>query len=294
MALLIFGATPLTFQSRQPSYRVRTCVMKTGDFCDHVFIRRLSELHELSVTDQRAVLDIVGPPKKVAKGQDIVVDGSALTSVPIIVSGAACRYKVLSGGQRQILGFLLPGDMAEDFGGGSTVIDHGVSASTACVVENIPRNSFHQIVGTFPNVARAVWQYCLIQGSLYRSWLVNMRRRSAPERLAHLLCEQFVRLQAVGLAKHGEPIPLHIVQSDLADATGMSVIHLNRTLQHLRSRNLIGRNHGKLEILEWDRLKELAEFDPIYLQSRRPNQPSSPIPSDRERDSAPAECGAMV
>jgi CRP-like cAMP-binding protein len=248
------------------------CVMATRALCDHVFIRRLSELHELSVADARALVDALGAPRKLAKGQDIVVDGSTPTCVAIIVSGAACRYKILSGGQRQILGFLLPGDMGEGFGG-STPSDHGISASTACVVENIPREELQQILECYPNVARAVWEYCAAQGSLYRSWLVNMRRRSAPERLAYLLCEQFARLQAVGLAERGMPMPLHIVQSDLADATGMSVIHLNRTLQHLRSRDLIGGHPSKLEILDWDRLRELAEFDPIYLQSRRANRP---------------------
>jgi CRP-like cAMP-binding protein len=142
---------------------------------------------------------------------------------------------------------------------------------TPCVVEKIPRAALQRIVESFPDIARTVWQYCLVRGSLYRSWLMNMRRRSAAERLAHLFCEQFAQLQAVGLAEQGVPIPLHIVQSDLADATGMS-IHLNRTLQHLRSRSLIGRAHSKLEILDWEGLRDLAEFDPNYLQSRHPDR----------------------
>jgi hypothetical protein len=96
-----------------------------------------------------------------------------------------------------------------------------------------------------------------------------MRRRSAAERLAHLLCEQFARLEAVGLAEEGKPVALHIVQSDLADATGMSAIHVNRTLQYLRNRKLIGRNPATLEILDWEGLQELAEFEPSYLQSDR-------------------------
>jgi hypothetical protein len=133
-------------------------------------------------------------------------------------------------------------------------------------------------VDSSPAVARAV-----VQGSLYRSWLLNMRRRSAPERLAHLFCEQFAGLRAIGLDQLGVPIPLHIVQSDLADATGTSVIHLNRTLQHLRNWNLIGRNHSALEILDWDGLKELAEFEPSYLHSRRAKQPDGSFDTAESR-----------
>jgi CRP-like cAMP-binding protein len=89
----------------------------------------------LNATDERALLDII-VPGKVSKGRDIVADGSAPTSVSIVVSGAVCRYKVLSGGLRQILGFLFSGDMVDDVGGGSNVLDQGVSASTPCMVDN--------------------------------------------------------------------------------------------------------------------------------------------------------------
>jgi hypothetical protein len=149
----------------------------------------------------------------------------------------------------------------------------------------IPRHEFQQVLNAHPNIARAVWQYSLAQGSLYRSLLVNTRRRSAPERLAYLFCEQFVRLQAVGLAELRAPIPLHIVQSNLADATGMSVVHLNRTRQELRSRKLIGRDPGKLEILDWEGLKELAEFDPIYLHARRAQPPGRAAQTPRKERS---------
>jgi CRP-like cAMP-binding protein len=244
--------------------------------CAHVFIKRLSELRELSATDECALLNIIVPGRTFAKGLDIIADGSAPTSVSIVVSGAACRYKVLSGGQRQVLGFLFPGDMANDLGAG-VVLDHAISASTTpCVIEKIPGHEFQQVLNAHPNIARAVWQYSRSEGALYRSWLVNTRRRSAPERLAYLFCEQSVRLQAVGLAELRAPRLMHIVQSDLADATGMSVVHLNRTLQQLRSRELIGREPGKLEILDWDGLTELAEFDPTYLRSLRAKLPASP------------------
>jgi len=234
----------------------------------HPFIRRLSALHGLSVAEESAVLELLGPSHQVRRGEDIVADGSVSPSVCLVVDGAACRYKLLSSGQRQILGFVLPGDMADDFGTHAAVIDHGVSASTDCVVERVSRSALQRTMDLIPNLARAIWRYSIVQACVYRSWLAHTRRRSAAERLAHLFCEQFARLQAVGLAEEGRPLPLHLVQSDLADATGMSAIHVNRTLQHLRSRNLIGRNPNHLEILDWGGLRKLAEFDPGYLQLR--------------------------
>jgi hypothetical protein len=97
-----------------------------------------------------------------------------------------------------------------------------------------------------------------------RMWPSNMRRRRAEERLAHLLCEQFVRLECVGLAERGKPLGLPVTQADLADAAGMSAVHLNRTLQQLRNMNLVGRT-AALEIRDWQGLCEVADFDPAYL-----------------------------
>jgi CRP-like cAMP-binding protein len=262
--------------------------MATNGFHNrHLFIRRLTELYELSADDERALLHVLGAPTAIPKARDIIADGSAPRSVSIIVSGVACRYKVLSASQRQILGFLLPGDVADDFAGNSTSIDHGVSAATNCVVERISRTAFLKLMDEYRNLARALWRYHLVQASIYRSWLINMRRRSAPERVAHLFCEQFIRLQAVDLAEQGRPIPFHVVQADLADATGMSAIHVNRTLQYLRSRQLIGRSPLKFEILDWEGLKELADFDPNYLQFAREDRP----PHQRVTNSSETGCG---
>jgi CRP-like cAMP-binding protein len=237
----------------------------------HVFIKRLSDLHDLSAAEERALLEALGPASEVTKGQDIVAEGDSPPHISVVVTGAACRYKILAGGQRQILGFVLAGDLADEAAADAVVIDHGVSASTDCVIERLSRSAFQRAIDLFPNLAVAVRRYWLLQGSLYRSWLTHTRRRTAAERLAHLLCEQFARLQVVGLAEHGRPVPLHIVQSDLADASGMSTIHVNRTLQDLRRQKLVGRDPTNLEILDWERLQELAEFDPSYLHPYRSN-----------------------
>jgi CRP-like cAMP-binding protein len=244
--------------------------MSTVSASKHVLIRRLSSVWELNEDEQEALVDSLSVPKLVRRGQDVVSHGTPASSVSVILSGAACRYRMLGGGQRQIAAFLLPGDIVDLFSPVLDVADHGVSTLTDCEVSRIPRKSFETLMAAYPNLSCAIWRYCLSQCSVLQAWLSNMRRRSAAERLAHLFCEQFVRLESVGLAEPGKPVGLHIVQSDLADATGMSSVHVNRTLQQLRKRNLIGRNPSLMEILDWAGLQELADFDPAYLHLRVP------------------------
>jgi CRP-like cAMP-binding protein len=243
---------------------------------DHVLVRRLSSLWELDEAEKIALLDELAPARSVRRGEDIVSEGSKTASLAVILSGLACQYHMLADGQRQIVAFLLPGDIGNLFSSVVDVHDHGVSASTHCEVAHIPQRSLDRLVISHPNLGCAIWRYCLSQCSVLQSWLSNMRRRSAAERLAHLFCEQFMRLECVGLAERGKPVGLHIVQSDLADATGMSSVHVNRTLQQLRNRSLIGRHPALLEILDWAGLRELADFDPAYLHLRRTGEFSEP------------------
>jgi CRP-like cAMP-binding protein len=101
--------------------------------------------------------------------------------------------------------------------------------------------------------------------------VVNNGRRSAPERIAHLLCEQFARLAAVGLAELGKPVLLRITQTDIADATGLSLVHVNKTLRNLKALGLLGKDPTKLDILNWEGLQKAAGFDSSYLHFKTIN-----------------------
>jgi CRP-like cAMP-binding protein len=233
-----------------------------------VLLRRLESLRALGEKEERSLLAALSATRQIHRGEDIIPDGSPASSVNVILSGAACQYKVLAGGHRQILSFLLPGDIANVFASFGAVHEQGVGALTRCTVTRISRDAFYEQLSALPNVADAVWRYCMVQTATFQAWLTNMRRRSAVERMAHLFCEQFVRLQTVGLAEPGKPVALHIAQADFADATGMSSVHVNRTLQTLRNQGLIGRDPNTLAILDWDGLQQLADFDPAYLYVR--------------------------
>jgi CRP-like cAMP-binding protein len=121
----------------------------------------------------------------------------------------------------------------------------------------------------FPTLTELLWRDTLIDAAIFREWIVAMGQRPAQSHLAHLLCEVFTRLRAVGLTvDHACSLPL--TQAELGDACGLSTVHVNRTLQDLRRNGLIELQHSRLTILDWARLKEVAQFDPAYLHLREP------------------------
>ena len=230
-----------------------------------LLIRRLSTLCQLSDGEQQALLGKLSPPRILRKGEEIVSDG---LTVHVLASGMACRYRVLGSGQRQIASLLLPGDIVDFYSPVIDTLGDSVSTLTSCEIVSIRIDRLRALVEATPNLGTALWRYCLSQCAILQSWLINLRRRNAAERLAHLFCEQFVRLKSVGLAESGRPFRFPVGQADLADATAMSSVHVNRTLQCLRKQHLIGIDAEQVEILDWGALQELADFDPTYLHLR--------------------------
>ncbi|MGE3148278.1 MAG: Crp/Fnr family transcriptional regulator [Pseudorhodoplanes sp.] len=222
-------------------------------------------LHSLSAEEEAAILGVLGPVQTLPAASNIVSDGDTPANATVILSGLACRNKVLPSGRRQIFAFQHPGDFVDLYGYVLKNMDHSITALTACSVCMVPHAEIGRIGRLFPNLYYALWRDSMVDASVFQTWLLNIGQRSALERLAHLLCEQFYKLAAVGLAELGKPVAVHITQTDLADATGMSQVHVNRTFQELRRRGLIGRDPRVLEILDWSGLKELAGFEPDYL-----------------------------
>ncbi len=231
----------------------------------HVLIRKLQALHSLSEEEQTAILAAISTTRVIERGQDIAADGSMPSHSTVILSGVACRYKMLKGGRRQILVFQFPGDVSDLYSYVLKKLDHGIGAVTRCEVAHIPHPSIRKLCETYPNLAYTLWRDSLVDTAILNMNIVNAGRRSARERIAHLICEQYIRMKAVGLAEAGKPVKFHITQSDIADATGLSLVHVNKTLQALKAQNLIGRDPLMIEILDWEGLKTMAGFDPAYL-----------------------------
>ena len=228
-----------------------------------LFIRNLENHGTLSQEEKDALDGAVNRVRDYAAREDIVRDGQKPTESCAIVEGFACRYKVLDDGRRQIMAFHIPGDLP-DLHGFLLGMDHSLGTLTACKIAFIPHNVLRDITETYPNVARILWRMTLVDGAIFREWMVGMGRRSAYERIAHVLCEVLLRLKAVGLAE-AYSYELLVTQAELADALGLSVVHVNRVLQRLRREGIITLKGRSLVINDWVRLQAAAEFDPSYL-----------------------------
>jgi len=196
--------------------------------------------------------------------RDQIPEGQKPEHVRLIVSGWACRYKDLPDGRRQIVGFFLPGDLCDLNVYILKAMDHTIGAITRVTYALIDPDDIDKLVPERPRIAQALWWHELVKASIQREWLLNIGQRSAYERIAHLLTELFVRLRAVGLT-NGNSCDFPITQSDIADATGLTSVHVNRTIQELRADKLIELSQRRLTIPDLDLLMQAGLFNSNYL-----------------------------
>ncbi|TNC07623.1 Crp/Fnr family transcriptional regulator [Methylobacterium terricola] len=232
----------------------------------HPIVRKLARLVPLTEADTAALGQLSASMRQVAAHTDLVHEGAPLTEAVLVLQGFAIRYQLRDTGARQILAYLVPGDLCDPDAALLGELDCTISTLSACFVARVPQGVLSDILEQHPNVARGLRLAKLIEEATTRCWLTNAGCRSALERMAHLLCELQVRLQVVGFAtEDGYELP--ITQHDLGDTLGLSNVHVNRTLRVLREQRLI-EHHGKqLTILDLPRLQEIAEFKPGYLRS---------------------------
>jgi CRP-like cAMP-binding protein len=231
------------------------------------FARKLAHFIQLSELERDVLRSIPADVRDVQARTDIVVDGSWPDELSLITEGFACRYKLLSDGRRQIMAFLIPGDICDLRALLTGRMDHAVAALNNCRIATISRAKIFDAVEKYPRIELALWRDTMLDAALYRQWLINLGRRIAHQRIAHLLCEIWIRLQAIGRAQGGT-YELPIKQSDLADAMGLSLVHVNRSLKRLREDGLITFRASEVRVHDWERLRSVAEFDPAYLQLR--------------------------
>ena len=146
-------------------------------------------------------------------------------------------------------------------------MDTSIATMTPCKLGFVPHEALRDLCARFPRIAGALWRETLIDASIFREWVTNVGQRPAFSRIAHVMCELVVRFQAVGLAE-GYSIPFPITQTEVGDATGLSNVHVNRSIQALRGQGLISLEDSTLTVPDWRRLTQAADFNPMYLHSR--------------------------
>ena len=200
----------------------------------------------------------------VNKGEDIIREGDRPTESILLLEGFAARYNLLRKGKRQITALHVPGDFVDLHSFLVKKMDHAVLAITTCSVAGVPHETLRDISENHPHLTRLLGVNLAVDAAIHRHWIVSLGRRSALEHAAHLICEMFLRLRAVGLTED-DSFKLPLTQAELGDSLGLSTVHVNRVVQELRAKGLITWWGETLVIDDWERLQELAEFDPTFL-----------------------------
>jgi len=227
-------------------------------------VRRWSQHAELKPEDRDALLKLPFTRKTFHKEAYIVREGQRATECTLILRGFAYRQKLLGDGSRQIISIHIPSEFVDLQNGLLGVADHSVQSLDRSEIAAVPRAAVLDLVNASPALRMAMWIDTLIDASIFREWVVNVGRRDARARIAHLLCELAFRLEKIG-AGRARTFDFPLTQEQLADATGLTAVHTNRTLQSLRKDGLIQLSNGLLRILDWDGLRDVGDFDELYL-----------------------------
>ena len=235
----------------------------------NALIRRLEEYTPLTEADCAELQRLCTQSTHTIQAKrDLMREGDAPRSFYVILEGWACHYRLLENGRRQIVDYAIPGDLCDLNLFILDRMDHSIGAITRLKVAEVGREVFHRVVTNFPNITTALWWVELVSKSIHREWIINVGQRSAPERIAHLLCEMFLRLESVGLTD-GFSCDFPLTQNDIAATTGLTSVHVNRTIQELRRRNLIVLDRHRLTIPDMLALQGAGLFNPDYLHIRR-------------------------
>jgi CRP-like cAMP-binding protein len=246
-------------------------------------LRRLETRGTLEDADREAFRALPFAYRPMEPNTYLVREGETPVHCGILLSGFAYRHKITGEGERQILSVHMAGEFLDLQNSFLGVADHNVQILTRAEVAQIAIPELVRLVADHPRLARALWIDTLIDSAVFREWLVNVGRRPSISRIAHLLCELALRLRSAGLADNGR-YELPMTQEHLADATGLTAVHVNRVLRELGRTGLIARNKRSVEILDWPGLSGVGDFSMRYLHQEvgGPNPPPRSWPGSEK------------
>ena len=234
---------------------------------DSILAKKLNTFIPLTPKELKALAEIQAKPLRVKRGKQLIQEGQTGHKVFILQAGWACSYKDLRGGQRQIISFPIPGDCVGLRSVLLKTADHSFSALTDAVVSPVDGPHLSRCVAEFPRLGSALLWAASRDEAMVVEHLVNIGRRSAIERTSHFFMELAERLSLIGFATEAQ-FECPLSQYVLADALGLSSIHVNRVLRHLREQNLLTLRKGQVRIHDLNGLRRLSGFEGGYLNSR--------------------------
>lgn len=227
-------------------------------------LRKLEYWAFLNEEDRAALLALPHTRKTIEAHHYVVREGEKPNHSCLMLSGLSYRHKIVATGARQIVSIHMSGDMVDLQNSLLGTADHNVQALTTSEVAFIPRDAIVELAFARRVIGQALWYDTLVDGSIFREWIANIGRRDARARIAHLLCEFALRLEAAGLGDHLE-WELPMTQEQLADCTGLTPVHVNRMLQALGKDGVISRTRRSVTVNDWKALAETGDFESTYL-----------------------------
>ena len=228
------------------------------------FLSRLLRRSTLTRQEQNAILGLSGLADEYRGNYDIISPGETVDHCCLVAHGIAARYDQMADGKRQITAFHIEGDMCDLHSLACPTAAWGIIAMSRASVLKVPHVQLRRLIADYPAIALAFWRDSIADASILAKWVGNLGRRGAQARVAHLLCEMGLRMEMAGLGSR-EHFWLDVTQGNLADALGLTSVHINRTLQSLRATGLVRTQGRTIYVDDWARLAKLAEFDPAYL-----------------------------
>ena len=229
----------------------------------NVLAKRLGLIGQLDREDREALASVRGKIRSVAGRQDVLKHGDHPTESVVVLTGLLYRYKITPDGRRQIHSFYLANETPSLEAIPLEIMDNNLAPVVDSTLGFIEHCEIERVIEDRPNLRKLIWRETLVQAAAFREWLTRNSQLPAHAAMAHLFVEMMMRAQALGIAR-GNSLDLPITQNDLADALGLSPVHVNRTLAALRGLGVEFRN-GVLTIENLPELEELAGFDPTYL-----------------------------
>ena len=227
----------------------------------------LLSIGDLSPDDREAVLEVQGEIRTLKRHEDIVKAGDRPSAAVVVLGGFLQRYVSRRDGSRQIHAFYVPSDAPSLESLQLDVMDNSLCAIVQSTVGIVPHSELLTLMQGRPQLLRLIWRSSLIQAAMFREWLMRNSRLPADAGMAHLFCEIFFRSEAAGLVENGS-CEMPVTQEMLADALGLTGVHVNRTLQTLRDTAMVDHKAGRLFVHDIERLTGYADFDPTYLHLR--------------------------
>lgn len=239
--------------------------MSSAKWALEAFVERLGGLSPLSRHDGAALLSLPGEVIRLRGNVDLELPGQVFDHSCLVVSGLVARFVQLADGRRQFTALHIPGDMADIHRVATPMAGSALQTLTTTMLVRVPAKGLRSVAFNSPAITQAFWAYSAVDAAILAQWTVNLGRRDAKARMAHLLCEMSLRSEYSGQGTRSEFL-LEASQGQIGDALGLTAVHVNRTLKALKQSKVLSIDGRIIRIHDWALLSAIGDFDPTYLQ----------------------------